>query len=253
VEQEGDYYLLFGASLNNASSLGSVLIREVQLELSSSGKASNYSDIVDNRKIILGACPLAGSKEVQNAFTYRCDDNKCFYELQDPILLLTVGSQNPSSKLSGKLAAGNYNYRHISVALNMVGTALVDCQKDPTLSCFGSGFLEYTLEHDGFNAPVVGHDGNVERFNFGKAYINHGKALTAEKYITLPLSSADAGLLSQPSIEKPEFRGRPLDGSYRLKIWDRPGLTWEHLQDIQIVLRYRYWSTIVGQPQTSAN
>jgi hypothetical protein len=53
--------------------------------------------------------------------------------------------------------------------------------------------------------------------------------------------------LTQPSILKPEFRGRPLDGGYRLRIWDSPGLMWNRLEDVQIILNYRYWSAIQKQ------
>ena len=52
-------------------------------------------------------------------------------------------------------------------------------------------------------------------------------------------------LLEQPSVTKPELRGRPLDGTYKLKIWDQPGLNWNHVEDIQLVLNYRDWAPIV--------
>lgn len=249
VAKEGNYYLLFGASSGVSSELGSVLIREVQLEQSSSGKASVYSDVVESRRVSTDNCPKASASEVQQAFEYRCEKGSCFYGLKDPIFLQTQGLSDVGSQLYGKLAAGNYNYRHLTVAFNIVGTALVDCEKDPSLSCYGSGFLEYTLDHRANQVPILGYDQVPEMFNFGQAFINHGKALAAEHYITIPLSSSDAGLLAQPSIEKAEFRGRPLDGTYGLKIWDRPGLVWERLEDVQIVLRYRYWSHITGQSQ----
>ena len=90
----------------------------------------------------------------------------------------------------------------------------------------------------------VGVD-DAETFNFGSANINHGKALAAERYITLPVGSTDASLLAQTSITKTEFRGRPLDGAYRLRIWDDgETLHWDRLKDVQLILNYRYWSAI---------
>jgi hypothetical protein len=55
-------------------------------------------------------------------------------------------------------------------------------------------------------------------------------------------------LISQLGIEKQEFSGRPLDGTYRLKIWDRPALVWSRVEDVQLVLKYRYWSRIDSAP-----
>ena len=83
-------------------------------------------------------------------------------------------------------------------------------------------------------------------FDFGEATINHAKALTAERYITTPMSSADQALINQPGFLKPELRGRPLDGEYRLRIYDSPALRWNQIQDIQLVLNYHYWSRIAS-------
>ena len=135
--------------------------------------------------------------------------------------------------------------------MNLVGTGVYDCAANPTQSCYANAVLDYSLDHDAFQAGVVGWDNEVQVFNFGSAAINHAKALAAERYITVPIGSADLALLSQPGVEKPEYRGRPLDGSYRFRIWDSPYLVWNQLEDVQFVLKYRYWSNIV--PQTSEN
>ena len=252
ISTEQDYYVMVGASPAVGTTLGSVLIRQMQLESTESGKATNYQDVVDNRHIASGVCPKATATDMQKAFKHVCTDTDgCFYELNEPIVLRSSGidgqGPNQGTNLPGKLATGNFNYRHVDLALNLAGTGLSDCTKDQTLSCYGSGFFEYTLQHDAFTSNVLGFDGKTEAFNFGSASINHGKALAAERYITLPLSSADSALLAQPSFNKVELRGRPLDGSYVLRIWDRPGLVWSHLEDVQLVLRYRYWSAIKAE------
>jgi len=249
VKVPGTYYVLFGASPGGSQERGSVLLRDVQLEVSSTKKATPFVETSSTRTVTSTQCPKLGALDVQKAFTHRCEDSGlCFYELNDPVIIDTIQLNSSKSPLQGKLAAGNFNYRHITVALNLAGTALVDCSKDGDQSCYGSGYLEYTLDHDAFLVNVLGYDNKSAPFNFGSAAINHGKGLAAERYMTIPLSGADSALLAQPSIEKPEFRGRPLDGSYHLRIWDRPGLTWEHLEDVQLVLRYRYWSNITAQP-----
>jgi hypothetical protein len=60
----------------------------------------------------------------------------------------------------------------------------------------------------------------------------------------MPLSTNDQNLISQPGIEHIEFGGRPVDGTYYLRIWDSPDLNWSALQDVQLILDYEYWSQI---------
>jgi hypothetical protein len=84
-------------------------------------------------------------------------------------------------------------------------------------------------------------------FNFGVATIDHAKAVTAERYITTPLGSADQSLINQ--FLQVQFRGRPIDGTYTLRIYDTPALVFSNIQDIQLILNYHYWSAV----QTSNN
>ena len=247
--QSGIYRVLFGASFEG-SGHGSVAIANVQLEQGAPGALpAAYVNTGASRQYLSPECTGKTAEDVQAAFRHVCDASKqCYYELVAPIVVDTNGLATGKSRLNGKLAAGNFNFRHITLAVNLVGTGVYDCAANPSQSCFGSAFIEYTLDHDAFQAGVIGWNGNVQPFNFGSAGINHGKALAAEKYITLPIGSGDQNLLAQPGIEKPEYRGRPLDGSYRLRIWDSPYLMWNRVEDLQIVLKYRYWSRIQPQP-----
>jgi hypothetical protein len=61
------------------------------------------------------------------------------------------------------------------------------------------------------------------------------------------IGMADWQLERRNVSQKPELRGRPLDGSYRLIIWDDPSLQWNHLEDVQFVINYRYWAPISVQ------
>jgi hypothetical protein len=246
IPAAGTYHVAFAASLVSEAR-GSVAIANVQLEPGSApdSQPGPYVATGSSRQYLSSVCESRSAQELQASFEYKCDAaNQCFYELSRPLLIDTRHLGTQQSHLTGKLAAGNFNYRHVTLAINLVGTALHDCALSPTPSCFGSGYLEYTLSHDATNAEVINHTGSAQCFNFGSADINHGKGLAAERFITVPLSSADQGLLSQVGLEKSELRGRPLDGSYRLRIWDSPGLLWNRLEDIQLVLKYRYWSAI---------
>ena len=249
LDSKGTYHVAFSPSLAPQSE-GSVAIANVQLEKVPAGgkNAGPYIATTASRTYLSSTCEVSSPIELQSAFNYGCDGNQCYYDLAEPLLIDTSLLGTKSSKLNGKLAAGNFNYRHIDVAVNLVGTGVHDCSQSQQPSCYATGFIEYTLTHDAFNAAVINHTGATQSFNFGAAYVNHGKGLAAERYITVPVGSADQGLLSQPGILKTEYMGRPLDGNYRLRIWDTPGLMWNRLEDIQLILKYRYWSRIDKQP-----
>jgi hypothetical protein len=244
--QAGIYQVAFGASTPDQAA-GSVAIANVQLEAAPPGNTpSAYVETSSSRMIAKSFCPPSES-DLRNAFNHDCDvSGNCFYDLVLPIVIDTEALNLGGSPLAGKLAQGNYNYRHINVAVNLVGTGVRDCTGSPTNDCFGTGYLEYDLEDDGSEASITDYNGNTRVFDFAVAGIRHGKALTAERFITLPVGSADQSLLAQPGIQHVELRGRPLDGVYRLRIWDSPALKFNHLQDVQIILNYRYWSEIVS-------
>jgi hypothetical protein len=249
VPADGKYAVAFSASIDGAA--GSVLIAGVQLEFTANpgAGATPYIGTTASRQYDVPGCKDYTASDLQAMFRHDCDpDGKCFYELVSPVRIDTTNLVGIGSPLRSKFAAGNYNYRDISVAVNLVGTGVRDCTGSPTLDCFGSGYLEYTLVHDAREANVLNATNNAECFNFGDAAINHGKALAAERYITLPIGSADQQLLTQDSIRHQELQGRPIDGSYRLRIWDSPALAWNQLRDVQIVMTYQYWSAVDSMP-----
>jgi hypothetical protein len=63
------------------------------------------------------------------------------------------------------------------------------------------------------------------------------------------MGSADQAFFSQPQFQKVEFSGRPLDGKYRFRIYDNPALDWSKVEDVQIILTYRYWSRVARESQ----
>jgi hypothetical protein len=137
-------------------------------------------------------------------------------------------------------ARGNFNYRIESIAVNFVGTGIHDCSDSMLPSTCNSGaFVNYTLTHDG---PFIirnyqGKDFFAELF---PGRIENARGLAAERYVTNPLSSADKGLLEP--FTRFEFQGRPMDGSFTLKVWDGPGFKFDAIKDVQIIVNYRYWT-----------
>jgi hypothetical protein len=238
VPASGAYRIGFAASATGA--LGSVALAHVQLEKAAPGAApTDYVPTGASRTTVRGMCPIAASK-LRAAFERRCEAGACFYELTRPLAINTESLHDGASPLAGKLARGNHNYRHVTLGVNLVGQGLIDCGG----TCQGVGYVEYDLEHNARYAGILDRNGGVRPFDFGIAGIRHGKGLAMERFLSFPLSSVDEGLLRQAGIEKPELRGRPLDGKYRLRVYESPQLRWSRLEDIQIVLQYRYWSPI---------
>ncbi len=251
VSRAGRYTLVFGAAQSGLESRGSVALGNVQLErASASEEPTAYVGTMRQRFEVVSPCPMSTVRGLQDAFVRVTDESGTYWELQQPIDVetLQLAKSSPSARLRGRLAAGNFNYRHVDLAVNLVGTGVQDCSKSTSASCYGTGYIEYSLSHNATDVPVVswggGDEWGAERFSFGTSSIHHGKALAAERYITLPIGGTDQSLLSQPAFRKQELRGRPLDGSYRLRIWDNPNLRWERLQDVQLVINYRYWSAV---------
>lgn len=250
----GTYYVLFRASVGGLGGgiTGSVGIADVQLEdASTSGGATPYQRTTATRVVLSNDCASRDPAQFRDAFKYVCDGTECYHELISPIAIDTPAIRDGKSNLIGKIARGNYNYRTLSWALNVVGTGVVDCSVVGSQSCYGSAYLEYSVDHAAFDVPLLDYYYNVHTFSFGLAHMNHAKALAAERYITSPIGSADAALLAQPEATKVEFRGRPLDGTYALRIYDKPGFIWNNVEDVQVVLDYRYWSRI--DPESTSN
>lgn len=142
--------------------------------------------------------------------------------------------------IADRLAAGSFNYRHEHMALNLVGTAVLDCEAafDPA-ECYSDGNVPYVMRHRG---PFVieNFDHEFHSFTVEPGVIRGGRALVAERTLTTPLSSADRSLVT-PYFRQ-EFRGRPISGLYTIRIEDRPEVRWSNLEQIQILLGYRYWT-----------
>ncbi len=220
-----------------------VAIANVQLEVAEHVEPGPYEHTTVSRTILTGDCVEGDPEALRNAFDYWCDDQICFYELKSPFSIDSVAVNAGETALTGKLALGNTNFRHTSMALNVVGSGVLDCSGSWTSGCYSNSYLEYDLEHAAHYVPVIGSQG-VERFDFGTGAIYRGKALAAERYISIPVGSADQPLISQPQITKMELRGRPLSGGYTLRIYDTPALVWNEVEDIQFILNYRYWSPV---------
>jgi hypothetical protein len=257
VASAGRYRIAFSPSAVDGG-LGSVVIVEPQVERDRGDRNADgsydprYESTNASGQTVAASC-ASGPAELRSAFRRVCDaasgvsaPARCYYESKDPFVLNTATFAINGNSLADKLAADNYNYRHVDLALNLVGTGVRSCDENPTPGCYAAGTIDYDIVHEANQVGIVGYDKETRRFDFGEGAIRHGKALSAEKYLTLPLSGGDSALLAQTGVTKTELRGRPLDGRYRIRIYDAPNLRWSNLEDVQLVVKYRYWSRVAA-------
>lgn len=177
-----------------------------------------------------------------DGFASECSDGDaethCFWETD----FFVSQRDLDSGRLFGTsgFARGNYNYRIDSIGINVVGTSSRTCEDSELPStCYSAGYVPFSLNHSGpFHVRNhSGHDQEVELFT---GNIEHARALAAERYLTNPMSSADQALIG-PYVRN-ELQGRPLDGRFAVRIWDEAGVNFEGVEDVQLVLNYRYWT-----------
>jgi hypothetical protein len=182
------------------------------------------------------------TKLCSDGFTEACGHSdspeRCYWET-------TIGFDQRDLE-SGRIlsqsgfARGNFNYRIEDVAVNFVGSGVRDCENSSTPdACYGSGFIPYSLKHLGpyFIKNHAGTDFEAKLFT---GNIEHARGLGAERYLTNPVSSTDRELIA-PYL-RTEFQGRPLDGSFVLRVWDEPGVVFDAISDVQLYVKYRYWT-----------
>ncbi len=140
-----------------------------------------------------------------------------------------------------QFAVGNYNYRLKELGVNLVGSNVKDCSLDPGAgsACYQNQFIPYDLTHGG-HVEILDYERKTNQYTMSTGVIHYGKALAAERILTNPMSATDSVLLEP--YKKSEFSGRPVQGSYILRIYNVPGLRWVNVEDIQIYMNYRYWS-----------
>jgi hypothetical protein len=163
---------------------------------------------------------------------------RAYRELSFPVTQTSL-EQGGLFGLAG-FALGNFNYRVENIALNFVGTDVRNCENaEIPGTCYAAGYVPYSIIH----APpfqVRNYDGDLFDVPLFTGNIEHARGLATERYITNPLSDADKGLLAD--YTRYEFQGRPLDGNFVIRVWEDEGFDFNQIQDVQLILKYRYWT-----------
>lgn len=136
-----------------------------------------------------------------------------------------------------------YNARHNvrwgRVAVNLVGVGVRDCGRsdDPT-SCYAESFLRYNLSHVG-PSWVTDYDGNWHAYGIPTGFIEGGKALAIEEWLDPVINTWDQPYVQ--SVERHEFRERPIQGSYELEMEVPPDVNLDRIERVQILTETNYW------------
>lgn len=228
--------------------------------MSSDFALSAYFPTDDDGVWPVGPCTDRDGRDLRARFRYTCeaalcpdgigtacisnpdydpDLRTCYWETEVDISLLDI--ERGWTIPNGGFAVGNFNYRVDQLAVNLVGTNVRDCSRVPygTAGCYASGYVPFSLHHTG-GWEIRNHDGDPFTMSIFPGAIVSAKALATERYLTNPLSSADRSLLTD--YWRGEFRGRPVNGHFVLRIHDVPGLDFSRVEDVQIALGYRYWT-----------
>lgn len=181
--------------------------------------------------------PGLGTTCAEDGFT-KDVPQRCYYELKFPLSLEEIekGVLLPAAGF----ARGNFNYRFDQLAVNFVGTGVKSCEgSEQKAACYAGNFLQYSLRH-GAPYRIRNYDGDVVEAPLFAGNVQQAKGLLAERYVTNPISSADESLLK--NYWREEFRGRPIDGNFALRVYEDEGVDFEALEDVQLLLHYRYWT-----------
>lgn len=171
-----------------------------------------------------------------------CPDNYleplCYWETSFSVSLSEIEERKLFSQAG--FALGNFNYRTDTLGVNFVGSGARTCEDAELPStCYSAGFVPYTLVHEP-PYPVRSHDGQSQEALVFRGRIEHARGLATERYLSNPVSSADQSQMD-PYMQR-QFRGRPLTGNYTLRVWDEPGVNFHGIDDVQLLLNYRFWT-----------
>ncbi|MFZ5891220.1 MAG: hypothetical protein ACOY0T_09230 [Myxococcota bacterium] len=253
VDAQGMYEVGFGTTgaMPSAVSLAAPMLEHVGFD--TSGEAPGpFQDPGYSGQVTVEACEDTDGSifrfkhwrrecvhQCSTGFSNECTDGPefCYREMSFALSQKRI-QEGRVFNYSG-FARGNFNYRIDTLGLNFVGNVR-DCS-DATLpnTCFNAAFVPYSIDHNG-PLFVLNHAGAQQRAYLFDGRIEHARGLAAERYFTNPLSSTDQQLIE--GYLRSEFRGRPLDGQFVIRVWEEPGVDFDAIKDVQLLLKYRYWT-----------
>ena len=149
---------------------------------------------------------------------------------------------DPWGRLNGALTnelQQRHNVRWGRLAVNLVGTGVRDCASAPDSSaCYSEPFLRFNMTHVG-PSWTTNYAQQWHAYNLPSAFIEGGKALTAEEWIDPLTNGWSTPLVS--AAARGEFAGRSIGGSYQLEIELGPEVHLDRIERVQLLVETAYW------------
>jgi hypothetical protein len=132
-----------------------------------------------------------------------------------------------------------YNVRWEKLAINLVGTGVMDCSQalDP-LDCYSRGTISFNLTHQG-EPWVTDYYGVWHRMMLPVGYIEGGKALAIERWLEPLVDGWTTPFIS--AIARTELEFRPLGGEYVLQLNLPPEAVPANIERVQILVGSQSW------------
>jgi hypothetical protein len=132
-----------------------------------------------------------------------------------------------------------YNGRWGLLAVNFIGTGVIDCAKagDP-YACYSQAFVRYDLSHVG-PAQITDYDGIWRMLGVPIGRIEGAKGLAAEKWLDPLKDGWQTSYVS--AVARSELELRPLGGAYELEFEVRPEVNLDRLERVQLLVGSTYW------------
>ncbi|MGH7285759.1 MAG: hypothetical protein ACRELY_29930 [Polyangiaceae bacterium] len=188
-------------------------------------------------------CVTATSDTWRSLPTSGSPGDSCLPDAPAPSRARVTFVLDPWGRMFGDVAdaplQARFNMRWDRLAVNLVGTGVLDCTKaaDPN-GCYSQAFVPYQLTTSG--APwVTDFNENWDIVEFPAGQIEGGKALAAEQWLD-PLSNA----WTQPyvsQIARTEYLSRPFGGTYELIIDTPPEVQLQNIERVQVLAGSDYW------------
>lgn len=150
---------------------------------------------------------------------------------------------DPWGRLDGLTASppfvDRYNVRWVQLAVNLVGTGLLNCAAAVNPStCFSQSYEDMNLSQTG-PSWVSDYSETWWYNNDGIGQIEGGKALAAEQWLDPVANGFDKSYVA--AVARQEFADRPVGGSYELDLMFGPELQLNQLQSVQVLTQTAYW------------
>lgn len=150
---------------------------------------------------------------------------------------------DPWGRLNGAIAdepdTKRYNARWNKLAINMVGTKVLDCSKasDP-LGCYSQPFLRYSLSSEG-PSWVTDSDHVWRLLGVPVGQVEGAKALASEQWIDPLVTAWSKPFIS--AIARTELTERPFGSAYSLEFEIAPEVILSHIERVQVLIGSDYW------------